>query len=237
MPNALTIALALTCVALLVAVGWLLRERRRKTSGPLPTEWSLTPRPVFTQHERRLHRQLREALPQHLVLAKLPLVRFCQPVHAEQVRFWFDLLGSVNVSFAICSANGRVLAAIDLDDTRNPQRRSVQIKQAVLGACRIRYVRYPADQIPSVPELQLLVPVSAPTSAPTAPPTMAMPLLGAASARSGKRSARWPDSSYLPRDSVFERGENSRFAQSSSFPPSELPEGGGVVVDPPPVRH
>ena len=65
--------------------------------------------PPFT-----LAAQLREALPHHIVLSKLPLVRFCQPNDPQQVRFWYELLGSLNVTFAVCSANGRVLAAIDL---------------------------------------------------------------------------------------------------------------------------
>ena len=46
---------------------------------PLPTDWALTGRPVFSDDERRVYRQLREALPHHIVLSKLPLVRFCQP--------------------------------------------------------------------------------------------------------------------------------------------------------------
>ncbi|MCK7500155.1 MAG: hypothetical protein MZW92_64980 [Comamonadaceae bacterium] len=68
--------------------------------------------------ERRVYRQLREALPHHIVLSKLPLVRFCQPTDPNEVRFWYELLGSTDVTFAICSANGRVLAAIDLDTER-----------------------------------------------------------------------------------------------------------------------
>ena len=71
-------------------------------------------RPVFSSDERRVYRQLREALPHHIVLSKLPMVRFCQPTDPSEVRFWYELLGSIHVTFAICSANGRVLAAIDM---------------------------------------------------------------------------------------------------------------------------
>jgi hypothetical protein len=93
------------------------------------------------------------------VLAKLPLVRFCQPADPKSVRYWFDLLGANHVTFAVCSANGRVLAAIDLSyDRGGPPGRSTRIKQAVLAACRVRYLRCPADHLPSIPELQLLVP-------------------------------------------------------------------------------
>src|SRR5207245_3646514 len=86
------------------------------------------------------------------------LVRFCQPADANQVRYWYELLGANHVAFAICSANGRVLAAIDLDPERSGSRRVMQIKQSVLTACRVRYLRCPPDRLPTLAELQLLVP-------------------------------------------------------------------------------
>src|SRR6185437_6426722 len=129
---------ALAGLLLLVIVTlWL--ARRAPRVEPLPTEWALSARPVFSTDERRVHKLLREALPHHVVLSKLPLVRFCQPNDPGEVRFWYDLLGQINVTFAVCSANGRVLAAIDLDTDRGNSRRILQIKQSVLGACRIRY--------------------------------------------------------------------------------------------------
>jgi hypothetical protein len=224
------------------ALSYVLLDRRRKSEPLLPGEWSLTPRPVFNAHERRLHRQLREALPQQVVLAKLPLVRFCHPTDPTRVRFWFDLLGAIHVSFAVCTPDGRVLAAIDIDEGRSPARRSVQIKQAVLAACHIRYVRYAADHTPSVPELQLLVPAAAAHG----------PVPAAALARSGRRAAgttgaagaegleqrlrpdHWPDSAHL-KDSMF--GRDSVISGFSHSLPSVLPERGGEVVDTPPTRH
>ncbi|MBL8326538.1 MAG: DUF2726 domain-containing protein [Rubrivivax sp.] len=233
--------------------------RPKRGEQALPTEWSLTPRPVFNEHERRVHRQLREALPQHVVLAKLPLVRFCQPNDPGQVRFWFDLLGAIHVSFAVCSQGGRVLAAIDLEDTRGAAaRRSTLIKQAVLAACHVRYVRYAADQTPSVPELQLLVPAAAvPAFAPPHQAQHAAHPAHAAGAQPGgavmrggfsnpaarnvdafrqrAHPARWPDahgrdSSSFGRDSVI-----SGF--SHSVPTVALPLREGEVVDTPAVRH
>ena len=102
------VALVVLLVALIAAVAWRLTRERKPRVIPLPTEWSLAPRPVFSTDERRVYRQLREALPHHIVLSKLPLVRFCQPNDPQEVRFWYELLGSIHVTFAICSANGRV---------------------------------------------------------------------------------------------------------------------------------
>lgn len=150
----------LSALAVAGLVAALLLRRPRRERKPLPTEWSLSPRPVFSADERRVFRLLREALPHHVVMCKLPMVRFCQPTEARDVRYWYELLGGISVNFAICSPNGRVLAAIDIESERPGSARSLQIKQAVLAACRIRYLRASVDNLPSATELQLLVPYS-----------------------------------------------------------------------------
>lgn len=249
--------LASLSLALLLGAGvlWVLHGRKPRLR-PLPTEWTLTPRPVFSTDERRVYRQLREALPHHILLSKLPLVRFCQPVDPDEVRFWYGLLGSVNVTFAICSANGRVLAAIDLDNERAPSRRGLQIKQSVLAACRVRYLRCQVDQLPSIPELQLLVPQSGAGSR-GPQPAVAQPKAGAvmSSATSPKRRERtmlWQDSGFL-QDSFFGADATSDLGASSAFGslrpgatahglPGVPDNAGGVLVDTPgtataPVRH
>lgn len=161
MQQALPWILALA-VLVVVAAGmafWVTRPRQ-ESSMPLPTEWALGPRPVFSVDERRAYRHLRESLPQHLILAKLPLVRFCQPIDPNEVRYWYELLGATHISFAVCSANGRVLVAIDLEGERPGSRRSQQIKQNVLQACRIRYLRCSIEHLPPAQELQMLVPAT-----------------------------------------------------------------------------
>lgn len=246
--------LASLSLALLLGAGvlWMLHGRKPRLR-PLPTAWTLTPRPVFSTDERRVYRQLREALPHHTLLSKLPLVRFCQPVDPSEVRYWYDLLGSVNVTFAICSANGRVLAAIDLDNERAPSRRSQQIKQSVLAACRVRYLRCSVDQLPSIPELQLLVPQSSAGSrGPQPAPAQARAAAVMNPAMAPKRRERatlWQDSGFL-QDSFFGADATSDLGINSSFgsPRSgvlarELPgvpdDAGGVLVDTPAssVRH
>jgi hypothetical protein len=253
MPSLLPWLLAATSLALLTvaAVLWLLR-RRLPRSRPLPSEWTLAARPVFSSDERRVYRQLREALPHHIVLAKLPLVRFTQPTDPQEVRYWYELLGSIHVSFAVCSANGRVLAVIDLDNDRSNSRRVLQIKQSVLAACRVRYLRCPADHLPSIPELQLLVPQNNATArAPQPAPTGTGP---AQSARRRDRPTLWQDSGFM-QDSFFGPDARNDFAASSFgrlrgglsagltvrelHPPGD--DGGVVVETPttpmPPLRH
>lgn len=201
-------ALGLLVVALAL---WALQVRKQRAAAPLPVEWTLTPRPVFSVEERRVYRLLREALPHHIVLSKLPLVRFCQPSNPTETRFWFELLGAIHVTFAVCSANGRVLAAVDLDTERGISRRAQLIKHSVLTACRVRYMRCPLEHLPSVAELQLLVPqgsgvVRGPLSNghATHRPSSSVHTVhsGASTNRRAERTALWQDSSLF-QDSFF----------------------------------
>jgi hypothetical protein len=151
------IALAVLVVIVAAMAFWVSRPRQA-TAVPLPSDWTISPRAVFSVDERRAYRQLRDAFPQYIVLAKLPLIRFCQPADPKEIHYWFELLGAIHVSFAVCSAHGRVLATIDLDGERPPARRTQQIKQSVLAACRIRYLRCAVEHLPSQTELQMLLP-------------------------------------------------------------------------------
>ncbi len=249
---------ALLLLTVLVGYG-LLRQSQRPVAGPqpLPVEWDLIPRPVFTADERRVYRLLREALPHHVVLAKLPLVRFCQPSDPQRMRYWYELLGAIHVSFAICSANGRVLAAIDLSyDQGGPPGRATRIKKSVLGACRVRYLRCQADHLPSIPELQLLVPQGTSASRGPQPAQVGsgtpgeLPGNRPASSRRRERTTLWQDSTAFS-DSFFapERfhepmvadGQNSVFGDGAGAerPRYEAPD---IVTDdamPPtrPARH
>ena len=202
-------AMALGVVAL---GGWAWHKSwlASKKPAPLPSEWALSARPVFSTAERRIYRLLREAFPQHVVLSKLPLLRFCQPDDPADVRYWYELLGGSHVTFAVCSANGRVLAAIDLETDRGRSRRGVQIKQSVLDACGVRYVRCPTQPMPTVAELQALVPASA-APARSAPAGSAATheldhardtLASTVAHRRAERTALWQDSTVF-QDSFF----------------------------------
>lgn len=204
-------------LAALLAAGllWVLRGRAAR-SVALPTAWTLTARPVFNADERRVYRQLREALPHHVVLAKLPLVRFSQATDPQQVRYWYELLGTIHVSFAICSANGRVLAAIDLEGDRANPRRMLEIKQSVLGACRVRYLRCQVDQLPSVAELQLLVPQGAVASRAPQPANLDLRHDALSASRRRGHPALWHDSKFF-QDSFFGTEQRADSGGHSEF--------------------
>jgi len=224
------------------ASAWLLRRRApAQPLPPLPEQWPLAPRGVFNHDERRCHRVLRETLPHHVILSKLPLVRFCQPADSKSVEYWYELLGSTHVSFAICTAQGRVLAAIDLDGERPPSRRSVEIKQKVLAACSLPYLRFARGKLPSPAELQMLVPrMGGAQRGPQARPVADAldideardSLAQTVASRRAERTALWQDSavfqdSFFLIDDVRLPGTQTRMAADEGDPRDIV----GIVID------
>jgi hypothetical protein len=204
---------------------------------------------VFGQQELRVFSQLREALPEHVLLSKLPLVRFCQPNDPAAVRYWYELLGNQHVSFAICSESGRVLAAIDLEGLRPSSRRSLQIKESVLAACKVKYLRCTSEQLPSLPELRALVPAPASKSVPVARMAQASENLSATVATRRRERQGFADNNDVADsffDDVAQEGAVSGFGRSGrrgvsvreiEFASDE--DTAAVVIDTPPaaLRH
>lgn len=209
-------------LVLVVAGGawWARRQARAAAPEPLPEAWPLQSRPVFDAEERRVYRLLVETFPHHAVLVKLPLVRFCQPEEGQDdVHRWYRLLGAQSVTFALCSASARVVACIDLEGRRAPSERSLRIKQDALAACRVRYLRCRADNLPSPAELQLLVPqgsagLRGPQPAPSGRGAVAE---GPAEGLRRGRRPLWRDPGFL------QEGHHGRQAASATAPISILP--------------
>ncbi len=128
------------------AVHWC-HTRRQRSAQAWPTAFSLTARPLFTTEERLLFRELQAALPQHVVLAKVNLLRFCHATRESEARLWFERLHPLNVSFVVCTPHGTVISAIDLEAPNRPTSgRTLRLKESVLDACRVRYLRVPSGQ-------------------------------------------------------------------------------------------
>ncbi len=225
-PTTLWIAAAAVLALLLGLLAFLLR-RRQAQKRQLPDEWAVHQRAVFNVDERRFYRQICAALPGCVVLAKLPLVRLCQPLRPREVRYWYDLLGAIHVSFVVCTPMGRVLAVVDIDGERGHSRRTLQIKEKVLAACEVRYLRCAPEQMPSEADLRALVPLPAAVPSPVAETRDR--LSSTVKSRRMARGNAWQDSVAAPVDSGFIT--SSLGGGNNGF--------GAVVVDTadPPVRH
>ena len=241
--------IAALSLLLLLAAGalWLRFGRKNKDTQELPSKWPLTARRVFGPQELDVYRRLRQALPEHVLLSKLPLVRFCQPDDPADVRYWFELLANQHVSFAICSESGRVLAAIDIEGLRPTSRRSLSIKTAVLAACKVKYLRCTPEELPALAELRSLVPEPQSRSVPVARMAKASEHLSATVATRRRERQGWADSNFVADSffdddvaaegtvSGFDRGPRAGLSVREIDMPFEPPVVAVVVDNPPPA--
>jgi hypothetical protein len=198
---------------------WLQTQRAAAKRRQWPRAWNLTGRPVFNAHERALYRELCLALPHHVVLAKVGLLRFCQAAKDADAHDWYERLQALNVSFAVCTPQGVVVSVVDM--APHPERkgsRSQKMKEATLLACHVRYVRCLPGQWPQ-PGLMAAW-VLGPSATPGSTPALghiepAGPLHDAGhelarklKQRRAERAARWAESSFS-QDSFF--ASDSRF--------------------------
>lgn len=199
-----------------------------------PRQWNLAARPIFNAHERALYRDLRLALPNHVILAKVGLLRFCQSDEGAtggSARDWYERLQALHVTFAVCTPAGTVVSAIDMAPPKERAgSRSQKIKEATLLACRVRYVRCLTGQWPqpSLIAAWVLGQDNAASAIPAlAPATDASSLHDAGNelarklkARRAERAARWAESSFS-QDSFF--AGDSRFGTHAA--PGRGPDG------------
>lgn len=213
--------------------GWLRTRAMRRQQRGWPEQWDLQPRPLFTAHERALYRELRAALPQHLILAKVSLLRFCQAAHPRDVRRWYERLQPLTVSLLVCTPNGTAITAIDLEAPgghTSSQSRALRLKEAVLATCRVRYLRCLPDQWPQPALLAAWAlghtsdAAHRPMSRPDSP--LADPLVSAGDQlarrlreRRAERAARWAESGFAP-DSFF--AFDSRIDPAANSVPAPL---------------
>jgi hypothetical protein len=213
----LTLTDLILTVLVALLLGYLLGDwaRRSKNATPaLPKEGAVSARAILGAHERRMYKHLQNAFPRRLIVPKLALVRFCQPNDVSKVRYWYTLLGSSHVTFAVCDADGRVLLAIDLEGDRPRSRRSLEVRQSVLNACGIKHLRVTTQQLPDMSELRSVLPSGAIADGGNASQELhPTPMLNAAwttlattvAVRRAQRKPKWQESSLF-QDSFFSSG-------------------------------
>ena len=109
LPWVLTTA-SLTALAIVLGV-WVAKRLRQRSAGPepLPVDWDLLPRPLFTADERRVYRQLRDMLGQPTIATggtDFDLATASDSDNLFHV-FEIDLLGKKRyIDFEITGGNG-----------------------------------------------------------------------------------------------------------------------------------
>lgn len=121
----------LLIVLLVLVLGggvWFLRRGRQQASTPnhartkqtqaedLDTvaSWEPTATRVLTTPEREAYQTLRRALPEHMILAQVPLARFIKVPTRNSYVEWMRRVGSLSTDLLVCDANAQVVAVVEV---------------------------------------------------------------------------------------------------------------------------
>ena len=148
----LLIGLALVAGAVLGAVLYAVWLRQQSNASlRLPDRWPLAARVVVTNQEHEVLTWLRATFHEHLVMVKLPVLRFTMPVDKEKNgggTHWQELLGGVYCTFTVCTTNGNVLGCVDVKGKRGMSKANRNLKESLLSDCHIAYTVVSSKALP-----------------------------------------------------------------------------------------
>ncbi len=119
----------------------------------LPSKWPLTSRVLVTNEEHEVLKWLSSVFSDHLVMVKLPVLRFTLPVSKNENgggARWQELLAGVYCTFTVCTSNGNVVGCVDVPGKRGLNKNNRQLKEALLSDCRIAYTVVKSANLPAV---------------------------------------------------------------------------------------
>lgn len=128
---------------------WL--HRRSNEALRMPDKWPLAARVLITNEEYEVFKWLRATFHDHLVMVKLPVLRFTMPTETDRNgggRRWQDLLGGVYCTFTVCTANGNVVGCVDVPGKRGISKAGRDVKESLLSDCRIAYTLVRSTSLP-----------------------------------------------------------------------------------------
>ena len=93
-------------------IWYLTQQANAKTR--MPEKWPLTSRVLVTNEEHEVFKWLASVFHDHLVMVKLPVLRFTAPVNKNENGAgarWQELLGGVYFTLTVCTSNGNIRVA------------------------------------------------------------------------------------------------------------------------------
>ena len=160
----------LVLLGLVVAVAIVLLKLLLGRKTPATT-WAVEPIGPLTEPEQVLYWRLREACPDHVVLAQVALSQFVRARRGTGHQATFNRFSRLVADFVVCTKAFEVVAVLELDDRSHDSADRAAAdarKSEVLAAAGYRLIRVRVSKMPSVPELRALL---APTEAIVATPS------------------------------------------------------------------
>ena len=140
---------------------------------------------VLSHTERLAFATLVRALPEHIVLAQVPLSRFLRVPKRHSYADWLRRLGNQCADFVVCDMDAQVLAVVELQgsagQTSDRARRRLERMSRSLKAAKVPLHLWTDGRLPSADAARRAI-VPQPPAAPASPPAAASPNVPAASA-------------------------------------------------------
>jgi hypothetical protein len=127
---------------------------------------------VMTHHEREAYQTLVRALPDHMVLAQVPLARFLKVPQRRSYGEWMSRVGQLRGDLLVCDKASEVIAVVEVHSARGSARsrqRYVRMSR-VLKDAGIRVFVWTEDAIPSTDAARAQILPEDETPTPSKPP-------------------------------------------------------------------
>ena len=129
---------------------WWVRRNANATMR-MPGKWPLAARVLMTNEEHEVFKWLRTTFHDHLVMIKVPVLRYTVPVNKDKNgggARWQELLGGVYCTFTVCTPNGNVVGCVDVPGKRGLNKTNRELKESLLSDCRIAYTVVRSVKLP-----------------------------------------------------------------------------------------
>jgi very-short-patch-repair endonuclease len=140
------------CVLLVIVIAVFVMPKKAKNNGDTnEEEWPFYARRPLSVPEQVLYFRLKEALPEHIVLAQVALSRMLGVKKGNNFWTWFNRINRMSADFVVCSKDSRIVAVIELDDSshKRPYREEAdEKKDRALNAAGIRIERWQVNALP-----------------------------------------------------------------------------------------
>lgn len=139
-----------TGLGVLLHWGWLRRHATDKLR--LPARWLLNARALVTSEEHEVWKWLRTAFADHVVMVKVPVMRFTVPASKnrdKKEQNSHELLSGVYCTFSVSTLDGKVVGCVDVPGKRGLTRAQREMKEGLLLECGIGYTTVRSSSLPS----------------------------------------------------------------------------------------
>jgi Protein of unknown function (DUF2726) len=236
---------------LLVALAWLWKRRqapsaaspkrskaRSEESSDTLMHWHPQATRIMTTPERKAYAALRAGLPEHIILAQVPLARFLKVPTRHSYSEWLRRVGVMCADLVVCDSVSQVIAVVDIRAPESQENDRAKERHArmdrVLKAAEIPLHIWREDALPnSIGARNAILKMPVDAAATTPPAAVAQPSRPAASpvTARGTATAVLEDDGFEHRDppsSTWFDELDSASVPLARTPPT--PRGGGPSI-------